>query len=272
MSHFFTTESGGLPEITGGFTMLTVKSPSLGHRADITLFDAAAHLGIRTQNIPVVILLHGVYGSHWAWASAGKAHQVLLRMIEQGRTGPMVLVMPSDGLYGDGSGYLPHHDSNYEKWIVQDVVAAVREQIKNVGSDSPFFITGLSMGGYGALRLGARYADVFAGFSGMSSITGFDQMKLFVQDFDRLCGHVVVQENVLDVMLKHKGELRPFRFDCGSEDLLIEHNRGLHTRLIEAGIPHEYAEHPGDHRWIYWEEHLADQLEFFAGIARDTSR
>ena len=42
------------------------------------------------------------------------------------------------------------------------------------------------MGGYGALRIGARYPETFKAFSGLSSITNFPQFDAFVQDFEAL--------------------------------------------------------------------------------------
>ena len=60
------------------------------------------------DNVPLVMLLHGVYGSHWAWSRKGGAHHTAARLIEQGQIPPMVLAMPSDGLWGDGSGYIQH--------------------------------------------------------------------------------------------------------------------------------------------------------------------
>ena len=54
------------------------------------------------------------------------------------------------------------------------------------------------------------------------------------------------------------------RFDCGTEDSLLEANRELHFCLQAAGVPHEYSEFPGGHTWDYWERHLEDSLRFFA--------
>ena len=85
-----------------GLRFVTVKSPSLGQRADLTLFVPPQAQG-RGQ-VPVVILLHGIYGSHWAWALKGGAHRTAARMITAGELPPMVLAMPSDGLWGEGSG------------------------------------------------------------------------------------------------------------------------------------------------------------------------
>src|SRR5262249_27299910 len=134
------------------------------------------------HDIPLVILLHGVYGSHWAWALKGGAHRTAARMIDKRELPAMVLAMPSDGLWGDGSGYLPHRHENFERWIVDEVPAAVREAVPSVTEASPVFINGLSMGGFGALRLAAKYPRKFRAAGGHSSITHFSQFKLFVEE------------------------------------------------------------------------------------------
>ncbi|MEL7162141.1 MAG: alpha/beta hydrolase-fold protein, partial [Bacteroidota bacterium] len=155
---------------------LTVHSTNLRGRGDICLYVPEAP----GENLPLVILLHGVYGSAWVWNLKGGASATTHRLIETEETPPVVVAMPSDGLWEDGSGYLPHHARDFEAWIVEDVIAAVRENIVGVGEASPVFIAGLSMGGYGALRLGAKYPEVFAGFSGHSSITKLDDFADFV--------------------------------------------------------------------------------------------
>lgn len=80
-----------------GVHFVTVKSAALRRRADITCFVPP---GIRASRLPLVTLLHGVYGSHWAWLFKGAAHQVLMRLIEHEGLPPMMLAMPSDGLWG----------------------------------------------------------------------------------------------------------------------------------------------------------------------------
>jgi enterochelin esterase-like enzyme len=265
MSAFFTTEISDPEFEFDHLRWITVKSKALRGRADVTVY-----LPLIQSDFPldVVILLHGVYGSHWAWALKGGVHKTAERLIEQGKMRPMVLVMPSDGLYGDGSGYLPHQTENYEKWIVEDLITAVREQIAGVGEKSQIFITGLSMGGYGAMRLGAKYPTVFRSFSGHSSITEFSQMALFLEGNDdrELSRNVRSKESVLECMLANKARLPNFRFDCGVGDLLIDFNRQLHQRLEENNIEHTYAEHPGGHQWDYWRKHIEDSLLFFNGF------
>src|SRR5688500_1282736 len=98
---------------------VTFKSPALQGRGDFALFIPP---GCSTSvTLPMVVLLHGVYGSHWCWAFAGGAHRTALRLIQEKSIRPMVLAMPSDGLWGDGSGYLRLGRLDYEKWIIEDV-------------------------------------------------------------------------------------------------------------------------------------------------------
>ena len=71
-------------------------------------------------------------------------------------------------------------------------------------------------------------------------------------------------------MLTNRERLRPFRFDCGSDDFLIEPNRRLHRELTAAGIEHRYVENRGEHNWAYWQKHLGDTLEFFSDQLTDS--
>jgi putative tributyrin esterase len=177
---------------------------------------------------------------------------------------PMVLAMPSDGLWGDGSGYLPHRAQDFERWIVDDVPAAVRESVPQTSEGSPLFISGLSMGGFGALRLAGKYPERFKAAGGHSSITHFNQFPQFVEEPLERYECAPENQSVLETLLKSKGRLPAIRFDCGSEDELIEHNRELSRSLKRAGVNHIYEEYPGGHSWGYWENHLADMLRFFA--------
>lgn len=257
MSRFFTTEI----DTFGSLQLITVKSNALRKRADITVYQP--EYSGPEKPLPLVILLHGVYGSHWAWAAKGKAPETLQRLMDAEQLSPMVLAMPSDGLFGDGSGYVPHQEADYEKWIVEDVIAVMQEQFPAIQTASPVFLAGLSMGGFGALRLGAKYPQVFRAFSGLSSITHFDQLQGFVSNFAELQQQALEQDGVWDWMLKNKAVLPPFRFDCGVDDSLLEPNQRLHQQLIAHQIPHTYQAFPGGHQWEYWAEHLEKTLLFF---------
>jgi len=205
-----------------------------------------------------------VYGSAWIWSQKAGVHRTAERMISEKEIQPMVIAMPSDGLWGDGSAYLPHKSYNFEKWIAEDVITAIKEVVEEITDDSKIFIGGLSMGGYGALRLGAKYPNVFSGFSGHSSITDLPQMSLFVEEeLENYKQESPKEESVFEIIKKNKDHIAPFRFDCGKNDELIEDNRKLHQELVDESIIHVYEEFSGKHEWPYWEEHVKDNLLFF---------
>ncbi|RRB02676.1 alpha/beta hydrolase [Larkinella rosea] len=249
-----------------GLRYVTVKTPNLKGRGDLTVWLPDPELLLK-KPVPLVILLHGVYGSHWAWSLKGGAHRTADRLIRENRIRPMILAMPSDGLWGDGSGYLPHNGLDFERWILDDVPNAVAalvspemaENFKNTTC-----IAGLSMGGYGALRLAASYPERFRAVCGLSSITESDQLSQFVEEpLHQYVQIDPVTESVAQLMRQNRDRLPAIRFDCGTEDQLIEANRTLHKTLLEWQIPHQYQENPGGHEWPYWEKHIADALRFF---------
>ncbi|WP_297798127.1 alpha/beta hydrolase-fold protein [uncultured Eudoraea sp.] len=242
-------------------SFITVKSRNLKGRGDICLFVPPLE-GLK--DIPLVILLHGVYGSAWVWSQKAGVHISTWEMIQKDELKPMAIAMPSDGLWGDGSGYLPHSDYDFEKWIVDDVTSAVMENVASVSENSELFISGLSMGGFGALRLGIKYSDKFKAVSAHSSITEMEQMSLFVEEpLTAYEQNNKREESVLELALDRKEHLPELRFDCGTEDLLINQNRLLHKELNKAQIAHVYEEFNGGHEWDYWQKHIKDSLRFF---------
>lgn len=231
-----------------GLRHATANSAALRRRGDATFWQSA-HDGPK----PLVVLLHGVYGSHWAWAHKAGAHRTAAALDR-----PIALAMPSDGLFGLGSGYVRHAGGDFASWILDEVPVLASHAV-DVDPDAPIALVGLSMGGFGALLLGARHPDRVHAVNGLSSITEFRQMKWFVGD---ISGYDVddTDRSVLDAVdAQHHPRIR---FDCGADDPLIEPNRSLHAALDESGIDHEYVEHPGGHEWPYWTAHLGAALDF----------
>jgi len=246
---------------SGNLRHITLKSAHLKGRGNISVYVPPY---TDATDLPIVLLLHGVYGSALSWSQLGGAHHTAHRLINEKKIQPMLMVMPSDGLWGDGSGYVAHNGYNFEKWITEDVLDAVRQEIPQAAKSTTTFISGLSMGGFGTLHLGGKYPHLFKAISAHSAITAFRQMELFVEE--PLADYQPISEEDADCFLilrKHKDELPPLRFDCGRDDLLIEYNRKLHQQLKEEGIPHHYEEFDGGHEWPYWEKHLEDTLLFF---------
>jgi enterochelin esterase-like enzyme len=242
---------------------VTAHSTALHGRGDITFFVPP---GLSAQGAtPLVILLHGSYGSHWAWTGKGGAHRTAIRLIEQGVIPPLVIGMPSDGLAGETTGYIAHDDVDFESWIVDEVLACASRIVTSVGPNSRLFISGLSMGGFGAMHLGCKHASRFSAISAHSSVTDISthrQIGLRTPEIHRL--RTDPTNTVMYWAKKNRDVLPPLRFDCGTEDYMLDENRQLHRDLESEGIAHTYQEFPGGHTWEYWEQHVEDSLRFFA--------
>jgi len=260
---FFTTEISDPQFEKDNLRYITVRSKNLPGRGDMTVYVPTV---TNVEHVPVVILLHGVYGSAWCWPLKTGVHLICHRLISEEIIAPAILAMPSDGLFRDGSAFLPHKDGyDYEKWIVDDVIDAIRQEIPLASSLSPVFISGLSMGGYGALRMGAKYPHLFKAFSALSSITEFNQLAYWYEhgNIEEISATVVSRPSVLETILLNRASLPPFMFDCGDRDILIEANRKLHRDLVKNNISHIYNEYSGEHNWEYWGTHIEAHLLFF---------
>jgi len=243
---------------------LNFRGEALECRGDVLLFSPP---GIESlDRVPLLLLLHGVYGCQWNWWLNGNIDAVALNMLRDGTTVPMMIAMPSDGLWGDGSGYVPHEHANYEKWIVDDIPSCLRELFPQLHHEK-FLIAGLSMGGYGALRLGMKYASRVQGISAHSSITRVAQLSQFIPFPTQVFQYAgEVDTDLLHWAEINRDHLPPLRFDCGTEDSLIEANRELHQTLTCMNIPHDYQEFPGGHDWPYWSEHIRETLVFCKAV------
>ena len=252
------------PRLTpAGFTFVTAKSAALGQRADVTLYAPAGALA--GGEAPIVILLHGAYGSHWAWTFKGGAHQRLETLVDAGLAPPMVLVMPSDGLWGDGSGFVRHGAADFERWIAEEVPRLARAVSPACGAGSPVFVCGLSMGGYAALRLAGKFPDRFAGASAHSAITTDDQFDRVIAEPRDDWSSAPEDRSVL-AALTLTPRPAPFRFDCGMDDPLLPANLRLHAELEALGLAHRFEVRPGGHNWTYWSEAIEHSLLFFADV------
>jgi enterochelin esterase-like enzyme len=241
----------------------TLYSPALQRRADITLYVPETSAG---EPLPLLILLHGVYGSHWTWWAYGKAPETADAMIRSGAIHPVAIAMPSDGLWGEGSGYVAHRDFDAEAWIMQDVPEFIGEMLPQVET-ARFSLAGLSMGGYGALRLGAKYAAKVKSISAHSAVTRVADLAQFVTE--PISEYLAAGEQDTDILhwvRENRAILPPLRFDCGREDSLLEANRVLHAALLEQGVPHSYEEHDGGHTWDYWQRHVRSTLRFVSEV------
>lgn len=176
----------------------------------------------------------------------------------------MILVMPSDGLWGIGSGYLDRVTEDAEGWIVEDVLQ-VAQHVYPDADHKRVNVVGLSMGGWGALRLAAQYPDRIGRVSALSPLTKMSQLlSFFPSQVDARPLQQIAVEDLGDVLTTAAGSLPPLRIVCGRDDELLPSVRALSALLRAAGIAHEYEESDGGHDWAFWRNELRRTLQFLS--------
>ncbi len=222
-----------------------------------------------SKNYNVVYVLHGFSGNHTDWTK--------LTNIEQLADQYNVIVVNPDGNFG--SWYLDSEvdkTSQYETYIAEDVVDYIDSNYSTNRSKTGRAITGLSMGGFGALHIAINHPHRFAAVSAMSA--GVD-VRPFSAEFDltKVLGNYAENEASWDSIAivnnlhkiaagntawKKSADDLPIMLDIGVDDFFIEQNRALHQAMLNLRIRHDYIERPGIHDWHYWNKVIPYQFLF----------
>lgn len=214
------------------------------------------------RHYPVVYLLHGYSGNYSDWIKKVPALQQWADAYH------LILVCPDGGF---GSWYLDSPvdpTMRFETYVAREVPAYIDQHYPTLPDRLHRAITGLSMGGHGALFLGIRHKDFFGAAGSMSG--GVD-IRPFPENWDlkKRLGDIETNRDNWDryTVISVANQLRngdlQLIFDCGVKDFFYKVNKQLHEKLLQQGIAHDYTERPGEHNWAYWENAVAYQLLFF---------
>ena len=122
---------------------------------------------------PVVYLLHGYTGDHNSWAG-GYVGDILYPMnswLRDGKAGEMILVMPNSYNKLQGSFYTNSVTTGkWEDFIARDLVLYIDSNYRTLPQRESRAVIGHSMGGYGGLKLGLLYPEVFGCLGGMAGV------------------------------------------------------------------------------------------------------
>lgn len=252
-----------------------IQSKALRGRSGVFVYLPPGYDDTPDRRYPVLYLLHGAYGWEWDWVAKGRAHFVAEQLIKAKEIEPIIMVMPSDGLRGIGTLYVNWADNSMrcEDWIAKELVGWTDSTLRTIASREGRCITGLSMGGFGAMNVGLRNRKKFrsiASHSGFFRLTWARRRWAGMVFGTGSDGRARRQANspyhyVGDIRGR---DLPKLYMDCGVDDFLYQDNVAMHARLEELRIQHIYNEFPGAHDWEYWSEHIADSLRFHFGKSR----
>lgn len=219
-------------------------------------------------------LLHGLTDDHTTWLRRSRIEWYV-------RDLPLIVVMPD----GYRSFYTqPVDGPDFALHIGEELPGFIERQFQARPERSARAIGGLSMGGYGALRIGLGHADRFCSINSHSGAVGwgnFDKKtgprgpkslkgrgEDFLRELARIFGESPAGTDHDLITLARRarvaGCLPELLLDCGVDDFLLEDNRTFHEALETEKVPHLYREFPGVHDWDYWDLHIREALDFHA--------
>ncbi|MGX5817111.1 alpha/beta hydrolase [Chitinophaga lutea] len=234
-------------------------SPSMQKKIKAVVITPAGYAAAKA--VPVVYLLHGYSGNYADWTKKAQGVQ------EAADRYNMLIVCP-DGGFGSWYWDSPADPSwKYETYVSGELVKWVDEHYKTIRDRKGRAITGLSMGGHGALYLAFRHQDTFGAAGSMSG--GVD-IRPFPNNWDmakRLGAYAEQparweQYTVMNQLHLLRPNALAITIECGTEDFFYKVNEQLHEQLLYRNIAHDYTTRPGGHTWPYWANAVQYQLLF----------
>jgi putative tributyrin esterase len=216
---------------------------------------------------PVLYLLHGLYGDYLNWDTRTNLERYALKY-------RLIVVMPDAGDSWYTNSATDPKDK-FEDYIAKDLMAEIDGKFRTLRDRHSRAIAGLSMGGYGALKIALRYHGDFAFAGSLSGALNAPQdlgdkrpefRDQLLKVFGPL-GSTVRADNNLSSLFQsaHTKDVPYFYLACGSADDFLQVNRDFAAQLSSRNAAYEYHETAGGHAWDYWDRSVQDLLRAAAG-------
>jgi S-formylglutathione hydrolase len=250
--------------LKGSLSETTIATPHAPAPVPAMVYTPPGYDPHRAEPYPLLIQLHGGGGNE---QKLRQMAPLLERAIDRGLVPPMVSAMPAVGR----SFYMDYRDGSqrWEQFVITDLLAHVRSHANVVQGRKGAFITGVSMGGMGSLRIAFKHRELFQAVAsqepGIEPAIAFDQISLrdrfWRSDalFEVIYGSPVdrsywAANNPANIAAGDPSRLLGLEIylEVGDQDMyyLNHGTEYLHRVLYDAGISHEYrlvkgAEHIG---------------------------
>ena len=211
-------------------------------------------------------LLHGLMGDHTSWIRRSSIESYVKKQ-------NIAVVMPSvDRSWYTNTAY----GVNYFNYVAYELPSLMRATFKNYSDKrEDNLVAGLSMGGYGALKLALTCPGNYAAcisLSGSLDVTRKGR-AYNIDEWRSIFGYSINSAEDLEggehdlFELTQRNAASSVAFPniymwCGTEDSLIEINRKYDSLLTQLSVPHSYEESEGDHSWRYWDIHIKNALKY----------
>jgi S-formylglutathione hydrolase FrmB len=230
------------------------------------------------KRYPVLYFLHGL-GDNEQTLFNGGGWTLLEDLRNQGKMGDFLIVAPE----GKRSFYINSADGSvrYNDFFLQEFLPHIESKYRIRPGRAGRAISGISMGGYGALRFAFAHPELFSAVSAQSaalitespqtldsaSRTGAPLAGVLAAVFGKPLNVPHWNENSPFVLARRNAAaLRKLAiyFNCGQDDNygFEKGAASLHNELQKEGVKHAYHAYPGDHSLTYFLSHFAEVMEF----------
>ena len=248
-----------------GLTLIRVETRSLPEPAKVLVLLPPSYGSAPLRRYPVLYFLHDGYGDARTLESRGVAAAIRARM-EAGDLPEFLLVAPG----APGSWFSDSHDGihRYEEFLTGDLIAEVENRYRVLAGKDARAITGISMGGYGAVKLALKHLDLYGAVSSLSGALipiewdDLDRYNAFARwTLKRVFGsrrddNSLAANDVWLILRTLHFETPPFaaHLRAGTEDVYGLNGVAAQfgSFLTEHGLPASVVLEPGDHGWSYW--------------------
>lgn len=224
---------------------------------------------------PVLYLFYGYGGTHDAYFTYLKLHEVADRLIRAGRMDPLIIVCPD---YGnsfavntkEGEGQDPGGVSigPYEDYLIQDLIPYVDSRYSTQTAQEGRYVGGISMGGFASLHLGFKHPELFGRIGAHSAaLWTYTPTDEFTGQRDWLYPNEMLRERRDPFKLADPDKLAGVKIylDAGEQDALMEQDESLYELLRTMNADVQWVHGPGGHNAAYWSGKLESYLLFYAG-------
>ena len=242
---------------------LILQSSNLPGNDTVWVFKPDNYSG--AQKYPAIYLLHGKTGKYSSFSD-------LINLQDFANKYQFIIICP-DGFYD--AYYLNSpliKNSQFESFFTNELYPYI---LKNFAVDSTkIVITGISMGGAGAMYLFVKYPYLFLSAGSISGVFNLNYTPSRYNCLSRLLGEYDSNKKVFDdysvvnlvVNIRHLN--KKILFDCGTEDPFYKSNVEFKEKCDKLGIDAEFDSRPGSHNIKYWEVSIVKHFDFFSSVIK----
>lgn len=221
----------------------------------------------KPEKYKTLYLLHGYSGNSGDWLYGSRIFKIA-------RDRNLAVVMPD----GENSFYIDNRETGelYGTYVGEELIKITRKMFPLSEKREDTFLGGLSMGGFGSLLTGSRFAEQYSGIIILSGAFLLDEMKQhksYPFEARQALEHLLLNADgscdkekdpyIMANEALQKGMLPPIYMACGTEDELYKYSVQMRDALTDVGADVTWDEGQGAHEWTFWDCYIEKAIDWW---------